>query len=302
MAMSLRQLRIFVAVAKGGSTLAAASDIALSQSAVSAALSELESLLHTQLFDRVGRRLVLNDNGRALLAEAQALLDNAQKIERGFFDRSGLAAATLKLGCTATIGSYVLPSLLARYRLAAPQTPIEVSIANTARVSSLVANFEVDMGLIEGPCTEAGVKAIPWLLDEMVIFCSSRHPLAAQTKRRVTRAQLRDARWLLREAGSGTRAAVEQALLPYLHQFNVDIELGSSEAIKYAVAEGLWLSCLSSVALRDLVDSGRVAILDTDLPPLTRRFYLVHHQKKYLSYGLEAFLEHCRSYPFPDVA
>ena len=301
MPMSLRQLKIFVAVARTGSTLAAAADISLSQSAVSASLGELESLLHTKLFDRVGKRLVLNDGGRALLTDAVALLDNAQQIESGFFDKSGLAATTLKLGCSTTIGSYVLPALLARYRLMAPQVPIEVNIANTRHVSTAVANFEVDMGLIEGPCNEPDIETTPWLLDEMVIVCSSRHPLASdQVKQRVTHEQLRSARWLTRERGSGTREAVEQALLPHLHQINIDIELGSSEAIKYAAAEGLWLACLSAVVVKDLLASGRLSLLQTNLPPLTRRFYLIRHRKKFLSQGLAAFMEHCRSHTIFD--
>ncbi|AZG06701.1 LysR family transcriptional regulator [Pigmentiphaga sp. H8] len=295
MPMSLRQLRIFVAVAKTGSTMGAASEIALSQSAVSAALNELEGLLHTRLFDRVGKRLILNDNGRGLLAEATALLDNAQQIERGFFDKLGHAAATLKLGCSTTIGNYVLPGLLARYRLRAPHTPIEVTIANTAQVSAAVAGFDVDMGLIEGPCQDADIQPTPWLLDEMVIVCSARHPLASEWHtRRITREQLRESRWLLRERGSGSRLAVEQALLPYLHQLNMDIELGSTEAIKYAAAEGLWLACLSRCAVKDMVAAGQLSILDTDLPPLTRRFYLIHHKKKFLSDNLKDFFEHCR--------
>ncbi|VCU68777.1 HTH-type transcriptional activator CmpR [Pigmentiphaga humi] len=298
MPMSLRQLRIFVSVARTGSTMGAASDISLSQSAVSAALNELEGLLNTRLFDRVGKRLILNDNGRALLAEATALLDNAQQIERGFFDKHGHAAATLKLGCSTTIGNYVLPGLLARYRLQSPHTPIEVTIANTGQIGAAVAAFEVDMGLIEGACQEADIQVIPWLLDEMVIVCSARHPLASERHtRRITREQLRESRWLMRERGSGSRQAVEQALLPYLHQLNMDIELGSSEAIKHAAAEGLWLACLSRSVVRDLVASGQLSILDTDLPPLTRRFYLIHHKKKYLSENLNAFLAHCRSYP-----
>src|SRR5690606_8462773 len=242
--------------------------------------------------------LVLNDNGRALLADALALLDNASQIEKGFFDKAGHAAATLKLGASATIGSYILPVLLARYRLLAPQVPIEVSIANTPQVSAAVASFSVDMGLVEDPCTEPDVEAMPWLLDEMVVVCSPRHPLASEGhKRRITRPQLREARWLMRERGAGSREAVEHALLPYLHQINMDIELGSSEAVKYAAAEGLWLACLSRSAVRDMVAAGQLSILDTDLPPLTRRFYLIVHRRKFLSGNLSQFIEHCRRYP-----
>jgi DNA-binding transcriptional LysR family regulator len=98
---------------------------------------------------------------------------------------------------------------------------------------------------------------------------------------------------LLREPGSGTREAVEHVLLPHLHHLNGDMQPGSTEAIKQAAAEGLGLACLSLCAVQDLVTLGRLVVLRTTLPRLTRRFYLVHHQKKRLSGNLQRFVAHC---------
>ena len=111
--LTLRQLRTFVAVARGGTTMAASATLAMSQSATSASLNELERSLALRLFDRAGRRLALNDNGRALLPRALALLDGAADIER--LARAGGALQELRIGASTTIGNYLLPTLLARY-------------------------------------------------------------------------------------------------------------------------------------------------------------------------------------------
>lgn len=295
MRLTLRQLQIFAAVARAGSTTAAAEQIALSQSATSAALNELESLLGGKLFDRVGRGLVLNEHGRSMLPRALWVLDAAQGIESQF-GQAGLAGAPqLRLAASTTTGNYLLPRLIAAYRRKVPAAAFALEIGNTQRVARAVADFEVDLGFIEGPTTDARLKVIPWVDDELVVVCSPRHPLARSRRRgaRATVAELREQSWLLREPGSGTREVVEAALLPHLHRIRADIELGGTEAIKAAAAEGLGLTCLSRHAVEDLVGMGRLAILATKLPPMRRTLYLIHHEHRYLSPTLERFLAFC---------
>ncbi|MBO9792658.1 MULTISPECIES: LysR family transcriptional regulator [Xanthomonas] len=299
MRLTLRQLLIFTAVADTGSTTAAAERVALSQSATSGALNELESLLGAQLFDRIGKRLMLNDNGRALLPQARALLDGMQQIEGQFGLGSAAAAAAplltrLRVGASTTIGNYVLPSLIASYRSAWPGAAVDVVIGNTREVAAAVSRLEVDIGLIEGPCHEADLQVVPWRQDELVIVAAPTHALAqAAMQARVPLKALRQAHWLLREPGSGTREAVEQVLLPHLHHLHSDLQPGSTEAIKQAAAEGLGLACLSLCAVQDLVTLGRLVILQTTLPRLTRRFYRIQHRQKRLSGNLQRFVAHC---------
>lgn len=298
MRLTLRQLLIFTAVADTGSTTAAGLRVALSQSATSGALNELEGLLGAQLFDRIGKRLVLNDNGRALLPQARAVLDGAQEIEDQFGQGTAGVATRLRIGASTTIGNYLLPSLVAGYLRAWPGTAIDVVIGNTREVATAVTRLEVDLGLIEGPCHESELRVVPWLEDALVIVASPSHALAAgDAQARVPLKALRQARWLLREEGSGTREAVEQALLPHLHHLQVDLQPGSTEAIKQAAAEGLGLACLSLCAVQDLVTLGRLVVLHTTLPRLTRRFYLVHHQQKRFSANLQRFVAHCEQAP-----
>ncbi|MCF5919428.1 LysR substrate-binding domain-containing protein, partial [Xanthomonas perforans] len=170
----------------------------------------------------------------------------------------------------------------------------DVIIGNTREVAAAVSRLEVDIGLIEGPCHEADLQVVPWRQDELVIVAAPTHAVAqAAMQARVPLKALRQAHWLLREPGSGTREAVEQVLLPHLHHLHSDLQPGSTEAIKQAAAEGLGLACLSLCAVQDLVTLGRLVILQTTLPRLTRRFYRIQHRQKRLSGNLQRFVAHC---------
>ncbi len=299
--LTLRQLQIFAAVARSGSTTAASADIALSQSATSSAVNELERLLSLRLFDRAGKRLLLNDNGRALLPRALALLDGAADIEHMARDASA-QTQSLRIGASTTIGNYVLPALLGQFLAAsradsATAWRSRVSIGNTEAICDAVAAFELDIGLIEGPSNQPALAVTPWLQDELVIVASPHSELAArmqaadrQENVRVPLKALRDALWLLREAGSGTRQVTDQLLLPHLHAYRRSIELGSSEAIKHAAAEGLGAACLSLLVVRDLMAAGQLSLVRTTLPRMLRQCYLVVHRDKQPTAALEAFM------------
>lgn len=296
MHVTLRQLQIFRAIALNGSTTAAAASMPLSQSAASAALKELERVLAASLFDRVGKRLLLNDNGRALLPMALAVLDGAQNLEAAFFSNTQALPVDLHIYASTTIGNYILPSLLARFREVVPNARLELQIGNTLDVVTAVRDFATDLGFIEGPCHEKDIVVSPWLEDELVIVAAPCHPLAkAAAQRKLSVKQLKDAQWLLREAGSGTRETVEQVLLPHLLNIPASMTLGSSEAIKNAAAEGLGVSCLSRSVVKNLLAARRLCVLSTALPRLTRTFLMIHHERKVLSDPLRKFIGHCES-------
>jgi DNA-binding transcriptional LysR family regulator len=296
MKLTLRQLKIFQAVALHGSTSAAARNVPLSQSATSAAVNELEQALGTLLFDRVGKRLLLNDRGRSLLPAARAVLDGARDIERSFASSDSAALLDLKIFASTTIGNYVLPRVLARYRALHRDAALDMRIGNTLDVVTAVREFSTDLGFIEGPCHVPDVSVLPWLEDELVLIAAPTHPLALDACRgRLTAKQLMQALWLLREPGSGTREAVEQALMPHLPNIRSMMTLGSSEAIKNAAAAGLGISCLSQAVVRDLVAADRLVVLATRLPRLMRRFSVIHHRAKLLSEPLQGFVAYCKN-------
>nr|WP_236581818.1 LysR family transcriptional regulator [Hydrogenophaga sp. BPS33] len=285
--LTLRQLEVFLAMAHAGSTRAAAHRIARSQSAASTALAELEGALGVELFDRIGRRLQLNENGRALLPRAQALIEQATEVQTLYSDEH---AAPMRVAASFTIGEYLLPDLVSQWTQLHPRSQIQLRICNTSEVVEAVAALEVDVGFVEGSQTHADLVVRPWLADEMVVVAAPGHPLARQ---RATLRQLAEATWVMREPGSGTRQVADKWLLSHLGQVHVGFELGSTEAIKRVVATSDALGCLSRQAVEQSVADGRLVVLRTRLPKASRQLAVVLHRGKRLARATTDFLAHC---------
>lgn len=276
---------MFVAIAELGTTAAAGAEVALSQSATSSALNELERLLSMRVFDRAGKRLLLNDNGRALLPKARAMLVGASDIQRLSQDPDGQFEA-LRLGASLTLAEHVLPLVLSDWLGERPRRAARwksgVFIGNTSEVCERVAAFDLDIGLIEGPCHIPSLAAHRWLVDEIVPVAAPAEAarLGAGENGRpgtVSLDALRAAVWLVREAGSGTREAVDRALLARLGGYHRSIELTSNEAIVHAAASGLGVACLSRWVVSHLLGSGRLVELRSSLPRIARQCYWVLH-------------------------
>ena len=289
---SLRQLEVFVAIAQGGSARSAAQRVARSQSAASAALAELEHTLAVELFDRIGRRLVLNENGRALLPGALALLNHAAELEGLFTEEH---AAPLRLAASLTIGEYLLPSLIAQWQHQHPASRVRLNIANTSEVIAAVVNMDADLGFIEGSQTHPDLLVQPWLTDELMVVAAPGHAQGAVSTDKLSKGQLRAATWILRELGSGTRQASDEWLIQHLGQVNVGFELGSTEAIKRLAAAGAGLACVSRYAALDDLRSGRLAEVKTSLPPSRRRLAMVLRKDKRLGRATLDFMAHCQA-------
>ncbi|MEJ7931692.1 LysR family transcriptional regulator [Ramlibacter sp. AN1015] len=285
--LTLRQLEVFVATAREGSTRGAAQKVSRSQSAASSALAELETVLGVHLFDRVGRRLLLNENGRALLPKAAALCDLAVELEH-LFDTEH--AVTLRIAASLTVGEYLLPPLIAHWKTLNPASSVHLRIGNSSAVIDAVAAFEVEVGFIEGPLTHPDLLVRPWHSDEMAIVAAPGHPLARGT---ASHAALRQAVWALREPGSGTREAADRWLAEHLGPVHVEFEFGSAEALKRLVAAGDALGCLSRQAVEQELAHGTLVELRTRLPRARRRLALVVHRDRTLGRGSQEFVEHC---------
>lgn len=289
MPLSLHQLEVFANVARHGTTRAAAESVSRSQSAASMALAELEAQFGVPLFDRPGRRLVLNENGRILLPQALALLEHAAEVERAFASE---AAVSIRLAASTTIGNYLLPDAITSFRRAVPGAILRLRIGNTQEVADAVAGFDVDVGFVEGSIHHQDLIVTPWGRDELVACAAPDHPLAG---RRASARALREAVWVMREPGSGTREVVDQWLREHLGPVEPALELGSSEAIIRAVVRGAGVCCLSRHALGAALAARQVVELRTTLPPLMRQLTMVTHRAKRLAAGTGRFLEHCRA-------
>jgi DNA-binding transcriptional LysR family regulator len=291
MRYTFRQLEVFLAVARLENVSQAADRLAMSQSAASGALRDLESQFGIRLFDRVGKRLQLNDLGRALQPRAEALLEQARELELGFERHEELGR--LEVGATLTIGNYLAVGLLARFMGEHPGARISLQVANTERIAAAVAAFELDVGLIEGELHDPELEVTTWRKDELVVFCAPGHPLARRGS--LTDDDLRAATWILREPGSGTRQTFDRAMHGLLPALHVLLELQHTEAIKRAVEAGLGLGCLSRITLEDAFAAGTLVPLAVPLRDFSRNFYFILHREKYRSPGLERWLALCRA-------
>lgn len=193
----------------------------------------------------------------------------------------------LKLGASTTIGNYLLPKIISNFVMRHTQTKITLDIANTAQIIQKLLKFEIDMGMVEGPCYADEIDVIPWKKDKLIFVAAATHPLTK--KRQITLESLAQAKWILREAGSGTRAALERAMPIKINPF---LELGNTEAIKQAVLTGIGISFFSETAVSNLLESGQLIRLKTTLN-LTREFFILLHKDKYRTVVLKYFIEVC---------
>ncbi|MCK2147992.1 LysR family transcriptional regulator [Marinobacter alexandrii] len=291
MKYSFRQLEVFLAAANFQNITRAAESLAMSQSAASSALKELENQFDIQLFDRVGKRLQLNELGRLYRPKVEAVLAQAKELEQAFSKHTEVGA--LKVGATLTIGNYLAVGVMAQYMNTPTHPRVSLEVANTSTIARRVKDFELDIGLIEGELHATELEVLPWRGDELVVFCSPDHPLANKTS--LTDDDLREATWIMREQGSGTRQSFERGMHGLLSDLNVLLELEHTEAIKRAVETNLGIGCLSEVVLEDAFRRGSLVPLKVpEHRQFDRQFYFILHKQKYRSAGIDAWMELCR--------
>ncbi|MCM2129506.1 LysR family transcriptional regulator [Larsenimonas rhizosphaerae] len=289
MRFTLRQLEVFIAVGQVENVSRAAGTLALSQSATSTALAELERQFDCQLFDRIGKRLKLNAMGFQLLPKAVSLLDRAEEIEELLRGQTGVGS--LDIGATLTIGNYLATLLIRDFKIRHPDSRVHLHVRNTSTIIERIVHHELDLGLIEGDLQHQDVIMQPWVADHLSVFCAPGHPLAHQS---VSMERLLREEWIMREEGSGTRRTLEQAMRHRHQRFEIQLELEHTEGIKRAVEAGLGIGCISRLALKDAFRRGSLAPIHTPDMDLSRQFYFIWHRQKYLTAGVREFLKLCR--------
>lgn len=292
MKFSIKQIEVFLEIAKRENMTRAADALAMSQSAASESLKTLEAQFGIQLFDRAGKRLQLNELGKVIRGEAAAFIEHAQRLEEALSKHQEVGA--LKVGATLSIGNYLAINILSDYRQRYPAARISLDVENTTHIAARVAHFELDIGLIEGEISHPDLEVSPWREDELIVFCSPQHPLAKHTT--LSDDDLLQAEWVLREPGSGTRQAFDHAMHGLVPQLKIALELQHTEAIKRAVESNLGIGCLSHITLVDAFKRGNLVPLSVPQRDFHRQFYFILHRNKYLSAGIQNWLELCRNY------
>jgi DNA-binding transcriptional LysR family regulator len=261
--MNLNHLFLFRAVAEAGGFSRAAERIHVSQPAISMQVGELEQHLGLALFHRLGRGVKLTAAGELLLGYAQRLGALAVEAERAMAEVRGLRRGHLAIGASTTIGVYLLPNLLGEYRRLYPNIDLQFDIANTEDIERRLADGTLDAGLTEGltPNSEE-LETVVFLRDQLVPIARPDHPRLKPGSRPLTLGQLCAEPMIVREAGSGTREVIERALAKRGQKLQrTTMVLGSTEAIKRAVAAGLGVAIVSHLTIQTELESGQLAIL-----------------------------------------
>ncbi|TSK08187.1 MAG: LysR family transcriptional regulator [Geobacter sp.] len=287
MTITLRQLEIFEKVAACGGVTQASGQLLLTQSAVSMALAELERLAGAPLFERSGRRLFLNDRGRELLPQAREVLSRVRMIELFLDESVGAPKGTLVIGASTTIGNYLLPAIVGEFSRRYCDAKALLQVGNALQIEHGVESGELDLGLVEGLPHISLLATTPWRRDELVMVVGQQHPWAAA--RTATPDMLREAPWIVREKGSGTREVFEAAMERAGVTYAIALELGHTEAIKKAVEAGLGVGCVSRMAVQRELDHGW--LLEVSNPvDLQRTLLLVTRKNDYRTALMRAFL------------
>ncbi|NLK68720.1 MAG: LysR family transcriptional regulator [Clostridiaceae bacterium] len=290
--MTLRHLRIFVAVCKYGSATAAGKHLYLAQPAVSLAISELESNYGIKLFDRISNRLHITDQGRQFLDYAMHIISLFDEMEESMKDWEYIG--TLRIGSSITIGTHLLPEYIKAFKQKYPKIKLKVKIDNSAEIEKAIGENEFDIGLIEGKVQHPQIIAERYLDDRLALICGKTHPLYRKEKVSIEELQKYD--FIMREKGSGGRDLFDSTMLINNIELDYIGDSVSTQAIIKAVEAGLGISALPYLMVKEPLDASELWEIKVKGISLSRGFYIIYHKNKYLSQSTTDFISICKNH------
>lgn len=289
---TFRQLEIFEAIARLGSFTRAAEELHLTQPTVSMQMKKLTDAVNVPLCEQVGKKIYLTEAGRELAQAAREVFAILDRFEMSVAEQRGLKKGRLRL-MVITTASYFAPRLLGEFAKRYPGIEVALSVTNRERVLAAITDNLQDLYFLGQPPEGLDVIAQPFMENPLVVVAPPEHPLAGQ--RTIPLERLVNEPWLMREAGSGTRKAVERRFAELGLHPQVRMELGANEAIKQAILAGLGISVLSLHSLA-LHPPGQFAILDVQGFPIRRQWYAVYPAGRQLTPVTRTFLDFLLAY------
>jgi DNA-binding transcriptional LysR family regulator len=288
--MTLRQLEVFLAVARARSYRRAAEALHTSQPALSQHVRELETELAVKVFDRLGRSVALTEAGRLLETHALRVFGALDGAREALGELQGLQRGSLVVGASTTPGIYVLPAVIGHFRRQYPGVDLRLRIANSRLIEERIRSNELDLGVVGGHGLAAGEEClVTGLDDELVLIVSPRHRWAR--RRTVAPSALASEPLLMREEGSASRDVAVRVLLQARVRYQTAMELDHTEAIKQAVMAGLGVAFVSVHAIRREVAAGHLAAVRLAGVPIRRHFHVIHHEARTLGPSARAFVQ-----------
>ena len=283
---TFRQLRVFCEVARHLSFSKAAAALHLTTPAVSLQIKELEGHVGMALFERGGKQVALTTIGEYILVYAKKILASLKDAEDATARFQRLEVGTLTIGMVST-AKYFLPRLLAEFQREHTGIEVRLVVSNREGLVRMLQSNEVDIAIMGRPPKEMATRVEPFAAHPHVFVAPVDHPLLQRGH--VTPGMLDPYGFIVREQGSGTRAAMEKFLDDSNTRTRVTMEMSSNETIKQAVMAGMGLSFLSLHTLGLELDNRLIAVLDVEGSPVIRAWNVVHTQSKLLSPIAEAF-------------
>lgn len=279
--INLHQLATFRVVAKHCSFVRAAEELHFSQPAVSAQIRQLEESMGVKLFDKIGRKTHLTHAGETLYHYTQQIFTLIDETLETMEALRSPYNGRLSIGADTTVGTYVVPTLLGKFHHLYPDVEIALEVFNRVHLLNSLVSNDIDMAIMGKIPSEIPVFSASFAPNELVLIAAPTHRLAGCV--RVPFGEMAREYFLLREVGSGTRAALVEAFqdagLPLL----VSMQVGNNSAIKQGVAAGLGIALISRVAIDMELETKRLVMLDVEGFPIMRQWYLIHLKDKNLS-------------------
>lgn len=286
--VTMRQLKVFESIARHLSFTRAAEELHLTQPTVSMQIKKLSDDVGLPLYEQIGKRVHLTDAGRELFAASRDILNRLEQLEMAFSEMKGIKKGRLRL-TVVTTAEYFAPQLLGLFSLQYPGVEVALKVANREEALERLQQNEDDLYILGQPPEELDVESAAFLENPLVVLAPRNHPLARQKS--IPLKRLAEEPFLVREPGSGTRQAFERLMKKHGLKVNMKMEIGSSEAIKHAVASGLGLAVLSRHSIKLDESSGAIAVLDVQNFPIQRYWYIAYPRAKQLSVVARTFLQ-----------
>ncbi|RMH61081.1 MAG: LysR family transcriptional regulator [Zetaproteobacteria bacterium] len=294
MRLTLKQLQIFRVVAEQQSYTRAAKALYLTQPAVSMQIKQLEAEIGMPVFDRIGKQIQLTDAGRELLRHARNIQIQLEETQQSMEALRGIRRGRLHLTMAST-ANYFTPKMLAGFCREYPDIQISLKVANRAGLLDALANNTTDLVIMGEPPATMPLASEIFMENPLVIIAAPTHPLA-QRKDMIRLHEVARENFIIREIGSGTRAAVERFLSTHEFDRPQSIEMNSSEAIKQAVQAGLGLGVVSMHTLEMELALNRLVVLNVEGLPIMRHWYLVYRKDRHFSPVSQAFHDYVLSH------
>lgn len=275
------RLKVFFTVANRLSFTKAATELFITQPAVSKHIQELEEQYKIKLFERNGSKILLTNAGEVLLKHTKNIFEVYREIDFDMSELINQQKGLLRLGASTTISQYIIPPILARFHQKMQDIKVNLLNGNTEQIEKALLNKEIEIGIVEGQSRNKSIKYTEFLKDELVLVCNSSNPLI--NKEQVTQGDLKGMRFVMREQGSGTLEVIEHALKPFeinLSQLTVEMQLGSTESIKSYLMNSDCVAFISIHAVEKELKNNELVIIDIDNLVIERFFYIITLQGK----------------------